>query len=205
MSLRASEERNRLARDIHDTLAQSLALIVMQLQRAESKLGPAWASASEPLETVRQLAVEGLSEARRSVGILRPPVTPHGLAQAVREAADVVRVYYRGDLGVRVTGVMHAVERTVEEELFAIAREALANAAKHSHANRIDIEVAYPDDHSVRVAVTDDGVGFDPDQPRNGHYGLILMSERADRIGAALTLASEPGAGTEIVAVWPNE
>ena len=199
------EERNRLARDIHDTLAQALALIVMQLRRAESKLGPAWASASEPLETVRQLAVEGLAEARRSVSILRPPVTPRGLAQAVHEVADVVRGYYRGSLEVRVTGGSHAIERSVEEELFAIVREALANAAKHSHASRIDVEVAYPDPRSVRVTVTDDGVGFDPDQPRNGRYGLVGMSERADRIGAALTLASEPNAGTEIVAVWPND
>jgi signal transduction histidine kinase len=200
-----AEERNGLARDIHDTLAQALALIVMQLQRAESKLGPAWASAREPLETVRQLAVEGLAEARRSVSMLRPPVTPHGLAQAVHEAADLVRGYYRGSLEVRVTGVSHALERSVEEELFAIVREALTNAAKHSQASDIDVEVAYPDPRSVRVAVTDDGVGFDPDQPRAGRYGLVGMSERADRIGAALTLASEPGAGTEIVAVWPND
>jgi signal transduction histidine kinase len=200
-----AEERNRLARDIHDTLAQALALIVMQLQRAESRLGPAWASAREPLETVRQLAVEGLAEARRSVGMLRPPVTPHGLAQAVWEVADVVRGHYRGSLEVRVTGVSHAIERSVEEELFAIVREALTNAARHSDASRIDVEVAYPDQRSVRVAVTDDGVGFDADQPRSGRYGLVGMSERADRIGAALTLASEPGAGTEIVAVWPND
>jgi signal transduction histidine kinase len=200
-----AEERNRLARDIHDTLAQALALIVMQLQRAESRLGPAWASAREPLETVRQLAVEGLAEARRSVSMLRPPVTPHGLAPAVREVADVLRGHYPGFLEVRVTGVSHAIERSVEEELFAIVREALTNAAKHSHASRIDVEVAYPDERSVRVAVTDDGVGFDPDQPRNGRYGLVGMSERADRIAAALTLASEPGAGTEIVAVWPND
>jgi len=199
-----AEERNRLARDIHDTMAQALALIVMQLQRAESKLGPAWASAREPLETVRQLAVEGLAEARRSVSMLRPPVTPHGLAQAVQEVADLVRVYYRGALDVRVTGVPHAVERSAEEELFAIVREALTNAAKHSKAARIDVEVAYPDQRSVRVAVTDDGVGFDPEQSRNGRFGLVGMSERADRIGAALTLASEPGGGTEIVAVWPN-
>jgi signal transduction histidine kinase len=204
-STAVAEERNRLARDIHDTLAQALALIVMQLQRAESKLGPAWARAREPLETVRQLAVEGLAEARRSVSMLRPPVTPHGLAQAVQESADLVRGYYRGSLGVRVTGVTRALERSVEEELFAIVREALTNAAKHSQAAHIDVEVAYPDERSVRVAVTDDGVGFDPDQPRNGRYGLIGMSERADRIGAALTLASEPGAGTEIVAVWPND
>jgi signal transduction histidine kinase len=200
-----AEERNRVARDIHDTLAQALALIVMQLQRAESKLGPAWASASGPLETVRQLAVEGLAEAKRSVSMLRPPVTPRGLAEAVHEAADAVRAYFRGALEVRVSGVPHAMERSVEEELFAILREALTNAARHSKASRIDVEVGYLDERSVRVAVTDNGVGFDPDQPRNGHYGLIGMSERAVRIGAALTLASEPGAGTEIVAVWPND
>jgi signal transduction histidine kinase len=204
-STAVAEERNRLARDIHDTLAQALALIVMQLQRAEARLGPAWASAREPLETVRQLAVEGLAEARRSVGMLRPPLTPRGLAQAVQELVDVVHGHYHGSLEVRVTGVSHAIERLAEEELFAIAREALTNAAKHSQARRIDVEIGYPDARSVRVAVTDDGVGFDPDQPRNGHYGLIGMSERADRIGAALTLASEPGAGTEIVAVWPND
>jgi signal transduction histidine kinase len=97
------------------------------------------------------------------------------------------------------------IERPVEEELLAIVREALTNAANHSHPHRIDVEVAYPDQRSVRVAVTDDGVGFDPDQPRTGRYGLVGMSDRADRIGAALTLASEPGAGTEIVVVWPNE
>jgi len=200
-----AEERNRLARDIHDTLAQALAQIVMQLQHAETKLGPAWASAREPLETVRKLAVEGLAEARRSVSMLRPPVTPHGLAQAVQEAAGLVRGYYSGVLDVCVDGVPHPLERPVEEELFAIVREALTNAAKHSRANHIDVEVAYPDARSVRVTVTDDGVGFDPEQPRSGRYGLIGMSERAGRIGAALTLASEPGAGTEIVAVWPND
>jgi signal transduction histidine kinase len=200
-----AEERNRLARDIHDTLAQALALIVMQLQRAESKLGPAWARGREPLETVRRLAVEGLTEARRSVSMLRPPITPRGLAHAVREVADQVRRYYRGLLEVRVTGTPRTLDRPIEEELFAIVREALTNAAKHSHASRIDVEVAYPDQRSVRVAVTDDGVGFDPEQPRTGRYGLVGMSERADRIGAALTLASEPGAGTEIVAVWPND
>jgi len=199
-----AEERNRLARDIHDTLAQALAQIVMQLQHAESRLGPAWASAREPLETVRQLAVEGLAEARRSVSMLRPPLTPRGLAQAVRDVADVVRGQHRGSLEVRVTGVPHTMERFVEEELFAIVREALTNAAKHSQASRIDVEVAYPDPRSVRVAVTDDGVGFDPDQPRNGRFGLVGMYERAERIGAALTLASEPGGGTEIVAVWQN-
>ena len=84
-------------------------------------------------------------------------------------------------------------------------REALTNAAKHSQATRIGVDVRYLDPRSVRVTVTDDGVGFDPEQPRNGRYGLVGIYERASRIGAALTLATEPGAGTEIVAVWPND
>jgi signal transduction histidine kinase len=200
-----AEERNRLARDIHDTLAQALALMVMQLQHAESKLGSAWASAREPLETVRQLAVEGLVQARRSVGMLRPPVTPHGLPHAVHETADLVRRYYRGCLDVRVTGVPHVIERSVEEELFAIVREALTNAARHSRGTRIDVRLAYLDQRCVRVAVADDGEGFDPEQRPAGRYGLVGMYERANRIGAALTLVAEPGAGTELVVVWPNE
>jgi signal transduction histidine kinase len=200
-----AEERNRLARDIHDTLAQALALIVMQLQRAESKLGPAWESARGPLETVRQLATEGLAQARRSVSMLRPPVTPHGLIQAVQESADLVRRFFHGRLEVGVTGTPHELDRSVEEELFAIVREALTNAAKHSQATRIDVDLTYLDPGCVRVAVTDDGVGFDPEQPRNGRYGLVGMYERASRIGAVLTLATEPGAGTEIVALWPND
>jgi signal transduction histidine kinase len=200
-----AEERNRLARDIHDTLAQALALIVMQLQRAESKLGTAWESARAPLETVRQLATEGLAQARRSVSMLRPPVTPHGLIQAVQESADLVRGYFHGDLEVSLTGTPRALDRSVEEELFAIVREALTNAAKHSHATRITVDVTYLEPRCVRVAVTDDGKGFDPEQPRNGRYGLVGMYERAGRIGAAITLATEPGAGTEIVALWPND
>jgi signal transduction histidine kinase len=200
-----AEERNRLARDIHDTLAQALALIVMQLQRAESKLGPAWEFARAPLDTVRQLATEGLAQARRSVSILRPPVTPHGLIQAVQESAELVRRYFHGRLEVSVTGTAHALDRSVEEALFAIVREALTNAAKHSQATQITVDVTYLDPRCVRVAVTDDGTGFDPEQPRNGRYGLVGMYERASRIGAVLTLATEPGAGTEIVAMWPND
>jgi len=199
-----AEERNRLARDIHDTLAQALALIMMQLQRAESKLGPAWESARAPLETVRQLATEGLAQARRSVSMLRPPVTPHGLIQAVQEAADLARSYFHGRLDVSVTGAPHHIDRAVEEELFAIVREALTNSAKHSQATRINVDVTYLDPRCVRVTVTDDGVGFDPEQRRDGRYGLVGMYERAGRIGAVLTLATEPGAGTEIVAMWPQ-
>jgi hypothetical protein len=101
--------------------------------------------------------------------------------------------------------VYHGSEELPADAGLAIAREALTNAAKHSQANRIDLEVAYSDPRSIRVTIADAGVGVDPAQPRNGRFDLIGMSERATHIGAALTLASEPSAGTEIVAVWPND
>jgi signal transduction histidine kinase len=201
-----ADERNRLARDIHDTLAQALALIVMQLADAQDKLGPAWETAREPLDMVRQLAVNSLAEARRSVSVLRPAApTALGLPHAVHEAADLVRRYFRGRLNVRVTGTPHFVDATAEVELFGIVREALTNAAKHSRATLVDVELAFLDDRALRIVVTDNGQGFDPDYRGTDSYGLIGMHERAARIGAALSLVTEPGAGTEIVAVWPAQ
>jgi signal transduction histidine kinase len=198
-----ADERNRLARDIHDTLAQALAQIIMQLTDAEDKLGPAWATAREPLDTVRRLAVNSLAEARRSVAMLRPSATAFNLTRAVHDATDLVRRYYRGQLGVRVTGAPRLLDPAVEAELFGIVREALTNAARHSQGGRIDVELAFLGERGVRLVVADDGQGFDPNEPHTEHYGLVGMYERAERIGAALTLVTEPGAGTEIVAVWP--
>jgi signal transduction histidine kinase len=199
-----AEERNRLARDLHDTLAQALALIVMQLADAQDKLGPAWDTARQPLETVRELAVASLAEARRSVGVLRPATaTALGLPRAVHEAADLVRRYFGGRLHVHVTGTPQFMDAAVEVELLGIVREALTNAAKHSRATQVDIELAFLDNRALRVVVADNGQGFNPDHQRTDSYGLVGMRERAARIGAALTLVTEPGAGTEIVAVWP--
>jgi signal transduction histidine kinase len=199
-----ADERNRLARDIHDTLAQALAMIVMQLADAQDKLGRAWASADEPLETARQLAVDSLAAARRSVSMLRAPA-PTGLSlpRAVHDVADLVRRYFRGQLEVRVTGTPRFVEPAAEGELLGIVREALTNAANHSCATRIEVELAFLENGTVRMVVADDGRGFDPDHSFPDHYGLVGMHERATRIGAALTVVTEPGAGTEIVAVWP--
>jgi signal transduction histidine kinase len=198
-----ADERNRLAREIHDGLAQALALMVMQLADAEDKLGPAWAVARKPLDTVRELAIGGLASARRSVGMLRPN-GPVGLLRAIRHAADNLGRYDTGAIDVHVTGSPFALDATVEAELVGIAREAMTNAAKHSRATHLAVEVAFTEGHAVRLAVVDDGVGFDPDAQRADAYGLVGMRERAARIGAALTLVTEPGGGTQIVAAWPG-
>jgi signal transduction histidine kinase len=198
-----ADERNRLAREIHDTLAQSLALMVMQLADAEDKLGPAWTIARKPLDTVRELAISGLASARRSVGMLRPNASG-GLLRAIRHVTDIVGRYGTNPIDIHVTGTPFSLDAAVEAELVGIAREAMTNAAKHSRATHVAVELAFTDGHAVRLAVVDDGVGFDPDQQRADAYGLVGMRERAARIGAALTLVTEPGGGTQIVAAWPG-
>jgi signal transduction histidine kinase len=175
----------------------------MQLADAEDKLGPAWATARKPLDTVRELATGALASARRSVGMLRPNAST-GLLRAIRHVADIVGRYDTGAIDVRVTGTPFTLDATVEAELVGIAREAMTNAAKHSSASRLALELAFTNGSAVRLAVVDDGVGFDPDEQREDAYGLLGMRERAARIGAALTLVTAPGGGTQVVAAWPG-
>jgi PAS domain S-box-containing protein len=195
-------ERTRLAGEIHDTLAQGLAMIVMQLADAEAKLGPAWVSAEKPLGLVRELAVESLAYARRSVTMLQPSAPAAGLARAIRDLVDSGRRHFGGTLDFAVTGNAVLLPASVESALAGITREALTNAARHSGAARVDVELAFAEGGAVRLAVADDGVGFDVENVRSDAYGLISMQDRAARAGVALTFVTEPGAGTEVVASW---
>jgi signal transduction histidine kinase len=201
-SAAVADERNSLAREIHDTLAQGLALIVMQLADAETKLGPAWAVAGKSLDIVRELAVESLASARRSVGLLRPNAVA-GLPQAIGAVVENVCRHVAWKVDFRVDGNAFFVDARVAAELAGIAREALTNAAKHSRATHVRVELAFLEPRTVRLVVSDNGVGFDPDRVRRDAYGLVGMQERAARIGAALTFVTESGAGTEVVAAWP--
>jgi PAS domain S-box-containing protein len=195
-------ERTRLAGEIHDTLAQGLAMIVMQLADAEAKLGSAWARAEKPLGLVRELAVESLAYARRSVTMLQPTAPAAGLARAIRDLVDSGRRHFGGALNFAVTGNAVLLPASVESALAGIAREALTNATRHSGAPRVEAELAFQDGGAVRLVVADDGVGFDLENVRADGYGLTSMQDRAARAGVALTFVTEPGAGTEVVASW---
>jgi len=194
-----ANERSRLAGEIHDTLAQGLAMIVMQLADAEAKLGPAWSQAEKPLSMVRELAVESLAYARRSVNMLRPNVDAGGLARSIRDVVDSVRRHFAGSLILDVTGDAVLLDAAIESALVGIVREALTNAVKHSNASRITVELNFAHG-AVRAVVADDGIGFDANTVRPDAYGLVSMQERAARAGVALTFVTEPGAGTTIVA-----
>jgi PAS domain S-box-containing protein len=199
-----ANERSRLAGEIHDTLAQGLAMIVMQLADAETKLGPAWSQAEKPLSMVRELAVESLAFARRSVNVLRPHVGAGGLARSIRDVVDGARRHFEGSLMLDVTGEAVLLDAAIESALCGITREALTNAVKHSSATRITVQLNFAHG-AVRVVVSDDGVGFDASTVREDAYGLVSMQERAARARVALTFVTEPGAGTTIIASWSPE
>jgi PAS domain S-box-containing protein len=197
-----AQERSRLAGEIHDTLAQGLAMIVMQVADAEAKLGHAWSLAEKPLSTVRELAVESLAYARRSLNTLQPRATMVDLSVTLQGVVNKLRRHSEGSLTLSVVGSPMRIDPAVESALAGIATEALTNAVKHSKAMRIVAELDFADRGAVRIVVSDDGVGFDAADVRAEAYGLVSMQERATRAGVALTFVTEPGAGTTIVASW---
>lgn len=195
------EERNRLAREIHDTIAQGLAAIVRQLESAAAEGEPA--AAMRHVSVATELARESLVEARRSIRALRPSLLEGAaLDLALRDLVERAARISLAPVRLRVSGDRRDVPSEVEGELFRVASEAITNAIKHARADAIDVELAF-DDESVRVVVRDDGAGFDAERPFGGTVGLSSMRERALRIGAAMTIASEPGCGTEILVYWP--
>jgi signal transduction histidine kinase len=196
------EERNRLARDIHDNLAQGFAAILMQLQAAQRAAGgslpPAVAST---LDTAVELARTHLTEARRSVGSLRPNVGPgEDVATALRRLADLGQ----RTAGVPIDLVVDELPRFgdgVEREILGIAQEALTNAVRHSRARRITIKASTVQSLGLRLSVADDGRGIAGDGHSSG-FGMTSMQERAERIGASLTIVTAPRKGTEVVLAW---
>lgn len=196
------DERERLAREIHDTIAQSLAGVVAQLQAAEGS-----ADAQDVRHRVgraTEMARTALVEARRSVQDL----TPAELADAsLADALSTLVTSWRGDHGVEasfvVVGDATALHSEVEATLLRIAQEALANVAKHASASRVGVTLTF-DEADVILDVRDDGSGFDPAAPRrSSSFGLGVMRERAQRLAGTFTLESAPGAGTAVSASIP--
>jgi signal transduction histidine kinase len=197
------EERNRIARDIHDTLAQGFAAILMQLQAAQrsASTAPLPPTVAKSLETAVDLARTHMIEARRSVSALRPQLS---------EAEDVGRALQRlTDLARRTTDV--PIELTVEtlpvfgggveREIVGIAQEALTNAVRHSRARQINIHAAGIRNVGFRLSIADNGRGIAKERRGMG-FGMTSMQERAERIGASLTIVTAPRSGTEVVLAW---
>lgn len=199
------EERTRMARDIHDTLAQGFTGVVVQMEAAEDALSDAASDeALEHISRARQLARDSLNEARRSVRALRPQALEKaGFCAALKQTIvkPTIGTPLRSEF--HVEGDVRELPPGLEENLLHIGQEALTNALKHAQAGRFEARL-YFEPSGVRLELSDDGKGFS-DEDRCEGFGLIGMRERAEQIGGTLTVSSARGEGTKIVAVAPYQ
>lgn len=195
------EERNRIARDIHDTLAQGFAAILMQLQSTQRVAGTLPKSVALSIENAVDLARTHMIEARRSVSTLRPQDTDSGdFATVLERAVELARRTTDVPIDL-VIEELPGLGSGIERELVTIAQEALANAVRHARAHRIVVRASAARGIGFRLSVADDGKGIAKERFGAG-FGLTSMQERAERIGAELTIVTAPRAGTEIVLAW---
>ena len=195
------EERNRLARDIHDNLAQGFAAILMQLQSARRELCTLTPGGATSVETAIELARTHLAEARRSVGALRPNTgSGEDVATAMKRLVDLGQRTSKVPIDLVLDELPRAGEG-VEREIVSIAQEALTNALRHAAASRVTIRASSVRSLGLRLSVADDGRGIARERAASG-FGLTSMQERADKIGASLTIVTAPRSGTEVVLAW---
>jgi signal transduction histidine kinase len=203
------DERQRMAGEIHDTLAQGLTGIITQLQAAEQASGDP-AGWRRHVTAATRLARESLSEARRSVQALRPePLERARLSEALTGVAERWSALHGIAVQVTTTGTARPVWPDAEFALLRAAQEALANVGKHARAARVGLTLSYMD-HEVALDVRDDGRGFDPGQLARGGpghgaggFGLAAMRQRIEGLSGTLQVESEPGGGTAISARLP--
>lgn len=196
-------ERNRLARDIHDTLAQGFTGVIVQLEAAEDASSRGLTKeASEHLGRAGELARESLQEARRSVRALRPQaLETNNLGGALE---DLIRKMTSGApvrTEFKLAGQPRPLPALWEENLLHIGQEVLTNSLRHSRANHFTARLAF-DPAELRLELRDDGRGFDPDGRHDG-LGLVGIRERVQEMGGQLTLQSASGEGTSILIVLP--
>jgi signal transduction histidine kinase len=214
------DERQRMAREIHDTLAQGLTGIITQLQAAEQ-------AAHDPAEWRRHLAAatrlarESVTEARRSVHELRPePLETARLSEAISGVAERWSALHGIPVQVTTTGTVRLMPPEAEVALLRAAQEALANVAKHARAARVGVTLSYLE-HDVALDVRDDGTGFDPSRlggdgvthapsepagggtATDGGFGLLAMRQRIEGLCGTLQVESELGGGTAVSACVP--
>jgi signal transduction histidine kinase len=199
-------ERQRLARDIHDTLAQGFVSIVLQLQAAEGELPAGAGAARSHLERARRTARENLAEVCRLVWDLRPePLRAASLGEALGRLTERLAEETGVAASATVTGSPRPLSPGAEVTLLRVCQEALANVRRHAGAGRVALTLSYMDGEAA-VDIRDDGAGFvlsaDGSGP-NGGLGLHSMRERVEALGGRLTVESRPGQGTTVAVAMP--
>jgi signal transduction histidine kinase len=198
------EERNRIARELHDTVEQELTGITMQLDLAVDCFQQAPTVAHQALETARNMSRHSMVEARRSVWDLRCHFLENGdLVSALKNVVTSLNLGDAVQVDVKVTGKPIRLPSLIEMNLLRIGQEAVGNAMRHGNARNIAIALVY-DAQKVKLSIEDDGRGFDTTQTAStGHFGLLDMRERARCLGCDLQVDSKSGRGTAIAVEVP--
>lgn len=196
--LTISRERNRMARELHDTLAHSLSAVAVQLEAVDSTLESSPQEAHHLLTKALAQTRSGLAETRRAMQSLRAsPLDDLGIKLAIQSLAEITA--QRGGLQLDLDlAELPELPPAIEQHLYRIAQEALTNVLKHAGASRLVVTLKRLEDKS-QLIVCDNGVGFDLTAARrNGHFGLDGIEERTALIGGAVTVTSQPGSGTTV-------
>jgi signal transduction histidine kinase len=192
------DERQRLARELHDSVSQSLYAIQLGAEMAREQLDQDPAGVAQPIDDVIRLAEASQAEMRALIFELRPELLEkEGLVAALNRQIEAVRTRH-GIAAQVMTSAEPELPVEVKQALHRIAQEALWNMVKHARARRLDIHLEAEGD-SVMLEVADDGVGFDPNESFPGHFGLSSMHERATGAGGSLEVVSARGRGTRVV------
>ncbi|MDQ3855525.1 MAG: GAF domain-containing sensor histidine kinase, partial [Chloroflexota bacterium] len=202
--LAALQERQRLSRELHDSVSQALYGIALGTQTARAQIGRSPEAALEPLNYVLSLAEAGMAEMRSLIFDLRPEaLEADGLVAALERQATSLRVRH----DIEVVAFLQPepdIPLSVKEALYLIAREAMHNVVRHANATCVHLSLTY-DAEQIVLAVQDNGTGFDVAVRSTTHLGLQSMRERVAKLGGQLEIRAAPGAGTSITACVPLE
>jgi signal transduction histidine kinase len=195
------EERNRIAREWHDTLMADFAAISWQLEATKNRLASAPKEAESSLELTRTMVKHCQTEARRIIWDLRGGGEPVGLlSEELNKTLSLMGPRAELETRLLIEGEERKLPPVCVHHLVCIGQEAVTNALRHASPQAVKIQVIYKEDR-ISMTVRDDGSGFrPPDSPQAtpGHFGLAVMHERAKKLGGDLRIYSSPGAGTEV-------
>lgn len=199
------QERMRIAREFHDNLEQELAGVKMQLELTAATIANAPETAQTSLQMAKSMICHSQAEARRSVWELRSEILENNTLPAAL-SATAHSVDSAAPIDVNISGTTRPLPMRVESNLLRIAQEAITNAIKHAKPRRISVNLAYETD-GARLRISDDGCGFSVENAPNGragHFGLLGMKERVDKIAGSLHVTSAPGKGACIEVFVPQ-
>jgi PAS domain S-box-containing protein len=200
--LAALQERQKLARELHDSVSQALYGIALGARTAQLRLESEPDKLAEPLDYILSLAESGLSEMRALIFELRPEsLQNEGLVVAITKQADALRARYKLEVMTDL-GSEPDISLDWKEVLYRVTQEAMQNIARHSHATKVEIRL-HQNDNCLVLEIHDNGMGFDTSREYPGHLGLQSMRERVAQIGGDFSVVSQPGIGTTISVSLP--